>query len=164
MFIVCFVFYCSNFILSKEIDKNFKDNNTFDTQDNYSLSNSAKNASSFINQTKYKDLLNERFIASNFSTDWIKYKENFNLQQIITFEINPNNTYRFYENIKKVPQKLKGFYSIIGDTKMTFIITDPNGKDIYLNDRQKDVLFYPIVTEPGQYVLEFINNNVNLSN
>jgi hypothetical protein len=105
---------------------------------------------------------NEKYMLS-YLTAWADHVSTMN-SVMLNYEINAGSTITFYEDIKKVPQKLKGVYSVPGEktTSVMLTITDPYNNVIMIKSGAKDMIFYPELKIPGRYTLQLKNNNVIL--
>lgn len=84
---------------------------------------------------------------------------------VFNFEIAAGGTFRFYQNVTQVPQKINGVYSVpeTGAKSITLTVMDPNGGAMLVRMGARDLLFYPVAKIPGRYVIEITNNNVTFS-
>eukprot|EP00826_Nyctotherus_ovalis_P059482 TRINITY_DN8275_c0_g1_i2.p2 TRINITY_DN8275_c0_g1~~TRINITY_DN8275_c0_g1_i2.p2 ORF type:complete len:114 (+),score=25.44 TRINITY_DN8275_c0_g1_i2:100-441(+) len=100
-------------------------------------------------------------LMMEFMTAWSDHVSTIN-GPVFNFEIAAGGTFRFYQNITQVPQKLNGVYSVpeAGAKSITLTVMDPNGGPVLVKTGARDLLFYPVVKIPGRYVIEITNNNV----
>jgi len=103
---------------------------------------------------------NERSML-DYLTAWANHISRIN-SLTLNYELTAGSTLTFYEDIKKVPQRLNGVYSAPGEKANSILITimDPYKNIILLKSGVKDLIFYPELKTPGRYTIQLINNNV----
>lgn len=83
---------------------------------------------------------------------------------IVTLEIPAGGLLTFYVNVVKVPQVIRGLYSVSEDAakSITLTILDPFGGLSFIKSDARDLLFYPAANLPGIYTVQMKNTNVKL--
>lgn len=125
------------------------------------------NFSSLFGGTKLSDMIpgmqkDKTESSTTVLNEWLAHMKGFDISQMFTFEIHSGDVITFYFEVAKVPQVLRGAYTVSAKSrnKVSFSITDPDKDTIFLKEGEREVIFYPNVTVAGKYALEFRNKNV----